>query len=224
MSLYTPKKLPNIDIQEGSPVEESSDIVTIYAYDPDTFQFLYSLVVDISESESIEKNSTFVPIPEYNIAYEVITFNLATRLWEIVIIPSPLTNPKIIANQMIDTAISTVLHTISTLNVQAYTGMYELKYNESLKYMEDGQPTDLTDYPFLEAGVGATASSAVDYANVVITKHNEYVNALVNIEKIRLTAKNKITAVEYDGTVPIDTLIDKIDAIAKTTIDALLNY
>lgn len=85
-----------------------------------------------------------------------------------------------------------------TSQVAQNSDLYRLKYDESVKYINDSKPSDLTLYPFLSAGVTASGISASDYADLVISKYENYINELVVIETARLNDNIAIDGIVYN--------------------------
>lgn len=208
-----------VDSVEG---DGEKNTTTIHGYNPDTHEHEYSVVVDIDEVDATEKNTTQIPIPEYNEGFETIAFDSTKQVWEVSTIVAPLTGPKTSALRNINGEMLRTLSRISTRQAQS-AGLYELKYSESIEYIEAGKPTDISNYPFLEACTSISKIPVDDYANTIIEKHNEYTNTLLNIEKIRMRAKVKIAAIEYNGSGDINILIKKINTIAEAAVEELFN-
>jgi len=213
-------------VQELAPqtddVEENTTL--IHGYDPNTFLWEWTAAVDEDTTAGVDEdnNTTRVPMPDYSPFFEKVKFNTSTQLWEIIAIENALGTGKIAALSLLNVEFARTLKKISSPIAQS-SGLYEMKYKESMQYKEDGSPTDLSNYPLLETGVIASGMSAEDYANLTISKHDEYANKLINIEKIRLQANVDINAVEYDASVKTEVLISKIDNIVEMAIDALFN-
>lgn len=198
------------------------NFIVVYYYDPATFTYLHSLVVDADKPGGIDDNTTLVEPPDFDPQSELAQFDTLTEVWTVSDIPSPLDIPKHDAYKMIDTRIHTVLNRVSTPEAQT-AGLYDLKYTESLQYFADGEPIDLTDYPLLTVSTTVTGMTATECANEIISKRNEYVIQLASIEDIRLLAKADIAAIAEDGVATIAELITEIYDIADTAVIALDN-
>lgn len=215
MNLYAQDLIPPTD-------DITENVLLIHGFDPDTFFWTWSSALDADESENIEENTTLVPLPNYNPMVENAKFNTSSQLWEIITKENPLDILKVDTFRKLDVELARTLRRTNSPTAQS-SGLYDLKYRESLQYIEDGSPADLSNYAFIEMGTKISGMNAVDYANLIISKHDEYANKLINIEKIRLQAKAEIGAVEYDGSVKAEILVSKITDIAEKAIDALFN-
>lgn len=219
MNLYAQELVPDTN----NIIDEDENILFVHTFDQTTFYWVSTEGVEEGDLEEVENEyTTRVPIPEYNPLIQHPKFNTSSQLWEIIIKENPLDSRKYSSISKIDGEFSRAMRRLSSPIAQT-TGLYELKYKESLQYIDDDTPDDLSSYPFLEMGVASSGMSAIDYANLTISKHDEYNNLLFEIENIRLQAKADIRAVEYDGTGDVEALIALIDDITDAAVMALIN-
>jgi len=174
---------------------DNIESTTVYGYDPVTFQYEYAAAADISAVASMQ-DVTEIAVPEFDANIEQAIFNKSTNKWTIAIAETLLDNLKSMARARIDFLYSKKIKAI-TSTVAQNSDLYDLKYKESLQYIADGEPADLTNYPFLEVGTTASGTGASEYAALVISKYTEYVSALVLLEKDRLTDNIAIDAIAF---------------------------
>lgn len=218
MTLFTQDLPPDINSTE----EESLNLIAVHGYEPDTFDYAWTMMVDPKDDEEYSKeNTTLEPLPDYNPSFEDIKFNPSSQQWEISIRVGFLDEKKQSVFHILDKEFAVALRKISTPIAQS-SGLYELKYKESVQYIGDGAPTDLSNYPLIEIGVSTSGMTAADYANLTISKHEEYNNKLVDIEKIRLKAKADINAIESDSGTDVEVLFSKIEEIAEVAIGTII--
>lgn len=72
--------------------------------------------------------------------------------------------------------------------------IYQAKRDEAARYITEGRPADLTDFPLLRAEEGITAPTASDLADLWIGMDIQWRNIAADLEKIRMTAVKSINA------------------------------
>lgn len=195
---------------------ENIESTTVYGYDPDTFEYEYSAAAEVS-SVGVMQNVTEIPVPDFDGNIEEAIFDTATQTWNITIGEALLDNLKSMARARIDFLYSKKIKAV-TSTVAQNSDLYNLKYKESLQYQADGEPSDLTNYPFLEVGSLASGTPASEYAAIVISKHTEYVLTLVSLEKSRLTDNQLIDAISFVSGTAAETYTSKIAEIVNDPI------
>lgn len=74
-------------------------------------------------------------------------------------------------------------------------GVYSAKLAEANRWFQDGQPADLSDYPYIEAETGVTAPTAYELALLWLNLQTLWVNQLApQIERREQLAKAAIAA------------------------------
>jgi len=93
--------------------------------------------------------------------------------------------------------------------------IYQMKYDDAKKYIDDGSPTDLAPYKWLRAEIAATGGVARTTALIIIAAREAWEQRLVEIEEIRRLSKVKITATND---------IDEMDSLYEGALEALSGY
>ena len=203
-------------------LQQEDTITTIYEYDPNTGLCVSISQMILEDGSTLPENSTLVPQPDYDIRTHYLRFDVSKNKWISEELTSPLDELKISAKSDIDLEVNRLLKKIITFDAQA-TGLYDLKYAESIKFIESGQSDASVEYPFLQTEAQATGKSAIECANIIIDKRNEYVTQLNEIEKIRISAKASIDAVNLSATVNIDAAHSQITEITRIATEQLFN-
>lgn len=73
-------------------------------------------------------------------------------------------------------------------------GIYLEKRREAQRYIADGSPSDLSEYPFLANEVGVTAPTAYELAQLWLNLDHLWRHIAAEIENRRLSAKNAARA------------------------------
>ena len=83
--------------------------------------------------------------------------------------------------------------------------IYTMKRDEAITYLNDSDP-NLSDYPWIYAEIGVTATTAYEVAQIYINMSFMFTQALAALENIRLTTVSAIKdATEKTG---VDTALD----------------
>lgn len=207
-----------IDINPDAENDElAPELTTIYGYNPDSQMLSHVVETILTDDTIIEDFTTLTIPPVYDNTMQNIKYHPDTDKWEVVDIANPLEDIKTTAKAVIDVEIKTITRKLITFNAQN-AGLYDLKYAESIRYIKSGSPDDLVDYPFLQIGVDVSSMNATDYANLIIAKHDEYNQKLLEMEAIRSKGKADIDAVKLGtatDTIIATTKINKIAEIAS---------
>jgi len=189
------------------------EVIEIYGFDPITFRYVYTSIAEVDNLDNLE-NFTLIAVPEYDAMVQDATFDVSSQLWQVDMGEHNFNELKLFARARIDRLASIKIKNITSAVAQN-SDLYNLKYLESVKYIADGEPTDLTNYPFLSAGTEASGTGAAEYAEMVISKHTEYINALVEIEKARLLDNNAIDFLLFD--------MSKTPEVVQAEINSIIN-
>lgn len=100
--------------------------------------------------------------------------------------------------------------------IYGQTEIYTLKANEANQYIADGEPADLTNYPWIQAEVTATGLTASEVASTIVSKHDGWITAMSSIERERRLGKvNVENATSYDNVLlSAENAISAIELIA----------
>jgi len=195
----------------------STENTTIYGYDPITFQYEYTAIAEVSAVASMQY-VTEIAVPDFDPNIEQAIFDMSNQTWQISVTEALLNNLKSAARARIDYLYSKEIKAVTSYVAQN-SDLYNLKYNESVQFIADGEPADLTNYPFLDVGTTASGTNASDYAALVISKYTEYINTLVLLEKNRLTDNKSIDSIELvQGKLPGE-YTDLIESIINDPIN-----
>ena len=129
------------------------------------------------------------------------------------------------AETAIDTAADRVRARFATPNMHQ---IYSDKRNEAERYLASvpGEPTDLSDYPYLSAEVGITSQTPQDLAALWLFMDSQWRQVAALIEQIRVGSKaqvrtaasaDEIDAIVAQTTATLDTIGDKPPQRPKPT-------
>jgi len=93
--------------------------------------------------------------------------------------------------------------------------IYQEKRDEASRYISEGRPSDLADYPMLGAEAGITAATASDLADMWIGLNQQWVLIAADLEKIRMAAVKAIGAAS---------IVSDVEAALNTFRAALAAY
>ena len=93
--------------------------------------------------------------------------------------------------------------------------IYAMKRDEAITYLNDSNP-NLSDYPWIYAEIGVTATTAYEVAQIYINMSFMFTQALAALENIRLTTVSAIKdATEKTG---VDTALDNFSTGLLTLV------
>ncbi len=97
-------------------------------------------------------------------------------------------------------AAETVLRAVKVARLRYITDLpgqeaiYQEKRDEASRYISEGRPSDLFDYPMLAAEAGVTAPTASDLADMWIALNMQWKEVAAKLEKNRMTAIKAVEA------------------------------
>lgn len=89
---------------------------------------------------------------------------------------------------------------------------YIEKANEAADFAAAGYPSDLSNYPFIQADVDAYQITAKEVADNILAKRSEWIHIGSQVERERLMGKRLISNATDE---------DEVDVILQDTIDSL---
>ena len=204
-------------------IEEQPELTMIYGYNPDSLLLSHLIETILQEGEELEEFTTLTAPPAFNKELQIPKYQPSVDKWVIVDIEDPLKGIKDYSKNEVDVEIKTVMRKMVTVSAQN-SGLYDMKYDESVRYLDSDKPTDLTDYPLLKVGAEVSGLSGEEYANLIIQKRAEYQQKMTEMETIRLKAKADIDAVVLGtGAKAMQTAKDKIEKISQIAALKLYN-
>lgn len=188
--------------------------ICIYLFDTQT-KIYNGRIYTATQHDTCPDGGTVVEPPKYDSEFEQVVYSPTTETWKIVKLDNPLEETIMCAKNEIANKIIILIEKDITIPIQD-SGIYQLKYEEALRYIKKGAPKSLTNYPFLKAEANANNKPAEDCAIVIIEKHDAWVEKISKMETIRQNAKAKIRAVEINSSAKT-----KIEKISQGAVEKL---
>jgi hypothetical protein len=125
---------------------------------------------------------------------------------------------KNVAKHEIDVAAGEVRSKYIT-HTPGQSEVYAEKASEAIDFVTAGYPTDLSNYPFIQADVDAYGKTAHQAADDILAMRSLWVAKGAQVERLRLMGKNTIDAITITTT--LADALDTVDSAKQNTMDSL---
>lgn len=163
---------------------------TLYRFDPITFEYVGK--IETSQPQHMHE-SKYTDIAPPTLAYgKIYKFDTITQKWSTSTAKGAnIANTRDVYKRVVDNMAEQFRSTYMTTGA-SQTMIYDEKYTEALDFAAKKYPDDLSDFPYIRAGVAALEQSAESIAKEILARRGYCMAKNAKVEEYRLHTKLNI--------------------------------